>query len=303
MARAIGKYERFIGIDWSGAKGPSLKGLQVAVCEPGKSTPALVCPTDHKYWRRDEVVNWIVKQAAHRRILIGMDFAFAYPFCDAGAYFPGHPESPESPRVLWSKVDSVCDHEANSDFYGGIFYRNQYSPFRKYFRYPGYKGSCYEDRLRETEKVCKSLSAHPSCTFKCVGPAQVGPGSVAGMRALHSIAARHGRILSIWPFDGVSQSKSTLVEIFPRLFFILAGRDAHNWKVNGIVNAVLRHFDSELLSGGITDYSEDKIDALVSAAALRALSSSVDVWDLHGRDQENSQFEGWIFGACNKAQQ
>lgn len=48
-------FEKFIGIDWSGAR--YSKDLRVAVCEPGK----LVSKVEGKHWRRDELVDWIVE--------------------------------------------------------------------------------------------------------------------------------------------------------------------------------------------------------------------------------------------------
>lgn len=290
-------FEKFIGIDWSGAKGPCLKKLQVAVCKPGGSLPELHPPPKGKHWHRDELVDWIIKEANQRRILMGADFAFAYPYCDKNAYFPGHHESPESALALWQKIDSICRDERH--FYAGRFYKTKDAPYSMYLLYQKYKGPDYDNnrhRLRTTEQACKNMGTLPTCTFKCVGPDQVGSGSAAGMRVLHFLATNHSGTISIWPFDSVSQSRSTLVEIFPRLFFAIAGRNPQNWKVNDTMNAVLKHFGSEPLMQDVTKYSEDEIDAIVSAAALRALSCHMEFWNPESLDEETRRFEGWIFG-------
>jgi len=132
-----------------------------------------------------------------------------------------------------------------------------------------------------------------------VGPDQVGSGSAAGMRVLHFLAANHSGTISIWPFDSISENKSVLVEIFPLLFVALTGEDSRQYNDLHTVNAVLKHFKSEPLEQGFdfrSKYAEDKIDAIVSAAALRELSSHPKVWHPQGLDIKTQRFEGWIFG-------
>lgn len=288
-------FMKYIGIDWSGASGPYLKRLQVAVCEPGKSVPQLALPSKGKYWRRDDLVDWIIKEARQSRILVGVDFGFAYPCLDKSAYFPGHPESPKLASDLWQKVDSICQGEPN--FYAGPFYKDRVTTFSEYLCYQSYKGAHFDNnRLRRTEQACRLIGTRPTCLFKFVGADQVGSGSAAGMRALHFLATNHNRTISVWPFDNISQGKSAMVEIYPRLFFALAGKDSQQWNKLDIVNAVLQHFDSGLLTQDLTIYSEDTVDAIVSAAALRNLSGRFDVWHPQNMDEKTRQYEGWIFG-------
>jgi hypothetical protein len=290
-----GIFKKYIGIDWSGARGPYLKKLKVAVCGPGESVPKLVLPPKDKYWRRDELIDWIIKEAKQRRILVGADLSFAYPYFDKSAYFPGHPGSPESAPALWQTVESICRDEPH--FYAGPFYKDRATPFSEYLCYQTYRGSHFDNnRLRRTEQACELVGTRPTCAFKCVGPDQVGSGSAAGMRALHFLATNHKNIMSIWPFDSISESKSTLVEIFPRLFFVLAKKDSRQWSNARTLNAVLKHFGSEPLTQGVTTASEDEVDAIISTAALRALSSRTEVWYPQSLDEETQRFEGWIFG-------
>lgn len=285
-------FEKFIGIDWSGAK--YSKNLRVAVCEPGKLVPK----PEGEHWRRDELVNWIIKEANQRRILVGADFAFAYPYCDKSTYFPGLAESPESSLALWQRIDSICQDERH--FYAGPFYKDRATPFSDYFCYQdGARPHYVKNRLRRTDKVCAAFYTQPTCVFKCVGPDQVGSGSTAGMRALHFLATNHAHTMSIWPFYSISKNKSVLVEIFPRLFFARAREDSRQWRDLSTVNAVLRHFKSEPLEQGFdfsSKYAEDKIDAIVSAAALRGLSSHPKVWHPQSLEGKAQRFEGWIFG-------
>lgn len=287
-------FERYIGIDWSGAKGSHLRGLQVALCERGTSPPKLITPASGGDWHREKLIRWVIEEAANTRILVGADFGFAYPYLDKGAYFPEYPESPKSALTLWQTIEKICSNEP--DFYAGPFYKSPDAPLREYLHYPRHKGSHFNHRLRRTERAATSIHATPACMFKCIGKGQVGVGSAAGMRALHFFATNHNNILSIWPFDSLVESKSILVEIFPRLFFTLAKKDPQKWSDISTVNAVLKHFGSEPLMQGATIGSEDEVDAIVSAAALRFLSCSVSAWHPQGLDEETQRLEGWIFG-------
>lgn len=288
-------FERYIGIDWSGAEGAHLRGLQMALCEQGTSPPRLITPALSGDWNRKELIGRVIEEAVNTRILVGVDFGFAYPYLDIGAYFPEHPESPKSALALWQAIEKICSKEP--DFYAGPFYKSPDALFREYLHYPGHKGTRFNCRLRRTEQKAASINRRsPSCMFKCLGRGQVGVGSVAGMRALYFFATNHHDILSIWPFDNLVESKSILVEIFPRLFFILAEQDPQKWSATSTVNAVLKHFDSEPLTQDATIGSKDEADAIVSAAALRFLSCRVSVWHPQDLDEETQRLEGWIFG-------
>lgn len=168
-------FERFVGIDWSGAKGPHLQGLQVALCESERSPPKLITPALGGYWHREELIRWVIEKAANKRLLVGTDFGFAYPHLDKGAYFPKHPESPKSALTLWQTVEKICDDKP--DFYAGLFYKSPDAPFREYLHYPGHKGFRFNYRLRITERAAASIHATPACMFKCLGRGQVGQGS------------------------------------------------------------------------------------------------------------------------------
>ena len=42
----------FIGIDWSGAKGQFIAGIQLAMARPGKTVPDTVFPPQNDRWSR-----------------------------------------------------------------------------------------------------------------------------------------------------------------------------------------------------------------------------------------------------------
>lgn len=291
----INKFEKFVAIDWSGARGPRNKNLQVAICSPGDMSPTLVPPPRYQYWSRAELFDWIVGEVQKHRILFGLDFAFAYPYCDCNAYFPDSNDSPKSAKELWQAVESICQTE--KCLYGGFLYRDPRSPFYEYFCDPKHTGTYFHgNRLRKTELACLLNRTRPSCSFKCVGADQVGSGSAAGMRALHFIDRSYARFLRIWPFDHLAKGKSTLVEIFPRLFLQAVSEDRRQLDYTNATNAVLNHFGSRALLRGIEVKSQDERDSIISAAAIRNLSSDIGVWHPEGLDEETRLHEGWIFG-------
>ena len=108
-------FERFVGVDWSGAQGRGYSGVAIAECATGNGAPTLVQPPGRR-WRRTDFVDWVVGQAAdERRMLIGIDCAFALPAAMAGGLL-GEAYSAAS---LWVHIDAICGDA--DDYYGGGF--------------------------------------------------------------------------------------------------------------------------------------------------------------------------------------
>ena len=206
-------FDRFVGVDWSGAHDPEqrgLRGLQVAMAPAGWRPPRLEPPPDgRRYWTRSLFADWLVKTlSGNGCVLVGLDFAFSFPRRDMGEFFPGvpDPDAPSTAFDLWRRVDETC--EGTGDFYAGTFVEDErYAP---YFQ----GGARYEHRLRMTDERCgqKGLG-RPETVFKLVGPTQVGKGSLAGMRVLHHLRSH----LCVWPFDQLPRSRSATVavEVYP----------------------------------------------------------------------------------------
>ncbi|MHB9134010.1 MAG: hypothetical protein ACYDBB_23320 [Armatimonadota bacterium] len=285
-------YTSYLAVDWSGAMNPQAGAIQVVECRPGRRPPVLLSPPRGRGWRRSEVVALVEERIAGERLLIGFDFSFAYPYCDAGAYFAGHPDSPQDAFALWQTVEAVC-LEAG-EYYSGPF-RQPAALFADYLCYQTYTGKYFNNqRLRETEQASKPLGASPSCTFKCVGPDSVGLGSISGMRMLHHFHTTLSEQLAIWPFDPPTETRSIVVEIFPRLCFHLAGQRPSTAKAT--LDSVLAFYHSDPLPGDVIPQSEDEADALAAVAALRMFSQEGKYWLPQSMSPAARQFEGWIFG-------
>ena len=285
-------FEKFIGIDWSGAKGAKQGGLQIAVAGPDNDAPKLISPNEGNLWGRDDVFLWLSETIKSERALIGFYFAFRYPHHDLGCYFPGMNKDPTHIFGLWELIDKTCKEASN--FYGGSFYKRKELPFHKYFLSPYGKGELYFPRKRITELFCKKVTA-PHPTMKCIGPANVGTGSLAGMRFLHKLKKSLDKEIEIWPFEK-KRGRSVAVEIFPRLYFKQSGTNPQNWQDQEMINNALKYFDSKPIPQDWIPKREDEPDALVSAAALRSLASNPAMWWAPDDYSSEVKLEGWIFG-------
>jgi hypothetical protein len=286
------QFEQYIGIDWSGAKGPKLPGLQIAVAEPGDKPPRLVRPPEGKWWTRPMVDHWLRDRIRARRVLVGFDFAFAYAHADLGGYFPETGPDIDDARSLWSLVEEVCRDVP--ELYGAPFYYRADLPFHRHFLSPKGRGDLFTSRSRVTEAACADITwPHP--VMKCIGAANVGTGSLAGMRLLHHLKRDMDNHVAVWPFE-VMDGRSTLVEIFPRLYFKRAGVDPRAWRDPAALNRALAYYGSRALPRSWKPSREDEPDALISAAALRDLSSKPEIWSAPLAISAASTAEGWIFG-------
>ncbi|HBV78541.1 MAG TPA: hypothetical protein DEB58_02635, partial [Alphaproteobacteria bacterium] len=220
------RFSSFLGVDWSGAKGKSHAGLQLAHARPGKSAPLRVSPPLSKYWSRQQVFDYLVEMAENAKakapVLVGIDFAFAHPFVDKDSYFPGIDMSPANALSLWAMVDQV--NAGQPDLYGGAMFRHAlWGDY--YLAPPTYQARHYASRRRITEMAARAAGRSPSPTFKAVGADNVSTGSLAGMRLLHRLKQQLGARLSVWPFDDIvtGQTNLVLVEIFPSFYFYRLG--------------------------------------------------------------------------------
>ena len=289
-------FDGFIGVDWSGAKGPNLPGLQVAIAEPGTKPPYLVRPPKGRWWSRHLFASWLLERLKCHRLLIGVDFAFGYPFADEGSFFPGLDFQLKTAPALWRLVEEYT--EASSNFYGANFYKRKDVEFHRYYLSPYGKGNLYKFRQRLTEVVCSAVtSPHP--VLKCIGAANVGTGSLAGMRVLRYLSAEIPEYLSVWPFNQSIES-SCIVEVFPRLYFKLANKDPRSWKDIGNINETLVYYKSGKVTSKFEINTEDEADALVTAAALRFLYADEELWSAPKSFEPATQAEGWIFGVKEK---
>ena len=209
------RFERILAIDWSGAKYPRFnRKIQVAEYDPANHTVMLLHPLHggpESPWSRTTVFDYVQHAVKEGPVLIGFAFAFAYPYCVLGTYFPGEDASPPDRQGLWATVEEMC--HGVGDFYAGPFYRGNGSPFREFHLCHDFRGVHYENRYRMTDQAAMQAGLNPSSVFRCVGPGQVGPGSFAGMRFL--LRVQNETRASIWPFDANDVPTRSVVPLRP----------------------------------------------------------------------------------------
>lgn len=266
-------FDRFIGIDWSGAAQPGYAGVAVAACAAGRAAPALVAAPG-KGWTRAAVLDWLRAELAKpQRLLIGFDFAFALPA-------DGRPAA-----ALWADVDRTCNGDA--DLLG-----SRYAVGDPRFWTSGPQPAGWNATPRATESACRDASlGHPQTPFQLIGAKQVGKGALAGMRLLHRLDREHGEQVAIWPFDAAAgrDRRSVVCEIYPRLFIRRAGLGNAKLRTRDDLNHALNALASIGLARG--SFDDHQCDALVSAAGLRHLADDAALWAAGA-----AQPEGWIFG-------
>lgn len=256
------RFERYVGVDYSGAETPtsSLPGLRVFAAE-GESPPVEVQPppSPRKYWTRRGVAEWLLAQlSGSERALVGIDHAFSFPL----RYFEKH----GLPHGWDGFLDDFHRHWPTDE-------DDVYVDFVR-------DGSCGNGAARSGERKWRRLTDVRSGTAKSVFHFDV-QGSVAksthaGIPWLRFLRRGLGPRVHFWPFDGwtIPQGRSAIVEVYPALWsrgFARGDRtqDQHDaWSVA----EQLRRLDR---TGGLEEALSPRLTELERATA---------------------EVEGWILG-------
>lgn len=290
------RFTHFAAIDWSGAVGERHRGIAVALIGAEDAAPALVRPGH--VWSRAEVLEWLVEEAP-AQTLLGFDLGISLAFADRGAFFPGWADSPPNARALWAQVEAICAGEPHL----GVSCFVDHPDIARHFRRPrsrlegGREGDLFgggRGRLRVTEHAQAAIGCAPTSNFNLVGAAQVGKGSLSGMRLLHRLP----RDVAVWPIDPLPPSGKVVVEIYTTIAAIAAGRRAGASKIrdHGALAQALSALGCAPHPGDgpIADHAAD---ALITAAWLRGHAHRAEFWHPPALTPALAQTEGWTFGA------
>jgi hypothetical protein len=285
----VARFRHFAAVDWSGAVGPRQPGIALALSGLGDDAPALIHPGH--IWSRQDVLDWLLDDLPDNT-LVGMDLSPAFPFADAGAYFPSWSASPATARDLWSLVDQICTddpHLAASNF---VDHPEASRYFRRHGGRTGDRFGTGRGRLRVVEERQRAHGLSPYSCFNLVGAAQVGKSSLTAMRVLNRL---NGRI-PVWPFDPVPNTGPVIVEIYTSLAAREAGLRAGLSKMrDGLsLDAALATLGSEPHTP-LPRYTDHATDAILTAAWLRKVGRDPSLWNPEGLDAV-AQTEGWTFG-------
>lgn len=268
------RFTRFVGIDWSGAKGVRHPSVQVALCETGGDPPALLGPPSG-VWSRMGVLDWL--GGLSDDVLVGMD---------AGFGFAAVPPFIGPARDLWAEVEAVCAAEDDLGGHGFIQHR------REAFWLGAADGPRHlRAHLRVTEQVYKeSRLGVPTSNFVLLGASQVGKATLTAMRLLHRLG------WPVWPFDPLPARGPVILEIYAQAFARLGGFRGKLRDVESL-NIALGHHGSGPMPGAFPASFPDHVgDALVTAAGLRAIAHQAHWWQPAALTPAIALTEGWTFG-------
>lgn len=196
------RFDRFVGIDYSGAEVPTqgLTGLQVYEACPGEEPHKVTNPAGTgRRWTRRHIAHWLAEEVAGRaRLLVGIDHAFSLP----DSYLQRHGIR-DWPRFL----DDFCEHWPTDE-------DNTYVEFL--MRANPRTGTADEFRL--TERWTSSAKS----VFQFSGQGTVAYSTHAGIPWLRFLR-RHDKLqgrLHFWPFDGMEPPAdvSVIAEVYPAVF-------------------------------------------------------------------------------------
>jgi hypothetical protein len=279
-------FTRFAAIDWSGAKGGRHKGIAIAVCESGDAVPHLVSAPGG-VWSRQAVADWLVIAASDTPTLFGFDFSFAPPFVGRGDYLPGDSVPQDGPS-FWAYVDAICDDiDLGAASLLEVAHRRHF-----YFgKADGAKAAFMHNRVCEAHYNAGG-GGKPSTVYDAIGAAQVAKASFAGMRLLHHVRPH----VPAWPFDPLPSSGSLIVEIYTSIAARAAGRPKGRSKMRDIaaLDAALAALGSQPHVGAMPD--DHGADAIVTAAWMRKVALSSELWSPQPLTPQIARTEGWTFG-------
>jgi hypothetical protein len=255
-------FDRYIGIDYSGAETPlsSLKGLRVYLADQ-ESSPQEVQPppSPRKYWTRRGLAEWLVERLSEdQSTLVGIDHSFSFPL----RYFEVHHLLPDWPKFL----DDFQRHwPTDQDFTYVDFVRN---------------GNCGDGEARSGNSRWRRLTEIRTGRAKSVfyfdAPGSVAKSTHAGLPWLRYLRLNLGSRVHFWPFDGwdIPPRRSAVAEVYPVLWSRGFAREGRTVDQHDAFSAAewLRRAD---LNGTLAEYFKP---------------------DLIPPERQVAQIEGWILG-------
>ena len=279
------KFARYVAIDWSGAKGRRHKGIAIAEAR-GDAPPRLI-RAGH-VWSRQEVLKWLLREAAKEPTLFGFDFSFAPPLIERGEYLVGEPSVPKTAHEFWGYVDALCDDE---DLGAASFLEFAH---RRHF-YFGIADGVKSDfvRFRQCDARLNAQGGRKTASaYDAIGAAQVAKASFSGMRLLHRL---NGKV-AIWPMGQLPENGSAVVEIYTRIYLRRAGMSGVKLRSRASLNLALAGLGSPPVKLRF-EPNDHQTDALVTAAGMRALAKAEPrAFEPEGLTPEIARTEGWTFG-------
>jgi hypothetical protein len=255
-------FERYIGIDYSGAQTPksSLKGLRVYQADRlNAAQEVLPPPSPRKYWTRRGIAEWLVERLSEGSpTLVGIDHGFSFPL----RYFEQYRLPLDWPSFLddfqrhWPTDEDIYVDFVRDGLHGNGAARSGNSRWR---------------RLTEQRVRAKSV-------FHFDVQGSVAKSTHAGIPWLRYIRQHVNHYVHFWPFDGwiVPPGCSVVAEVYPALrssTFPSAGRTSDQQDAYATAEW-LRRADSD---GSLERFSCPELEP---------------------HERKTAEIEGWILGVA-----
>lgn len=285
------RFDFYIGIDWSGAKG-SYSGIALAECRADGSGPRLIAPPAGR-WTRSAVAAWLGQRiASGERLLAGFDFAFGFPWIEGEGYLAQRVPHITDAFALWELIEQASAEAP--DFHSGPLVTHE--TFADSYWVSGKQKPEWRNDKRRTETACgEATSTYPETVFKLIGAKQVGKAALAGIRTLRAIRLAAPAQVAVWPFEDADRP-TVLAEIYPTLFRRQALGGTAKIKERATLDNALAALGSGPARGAPASFSDHDGDALISAAGLRWLDRSGKLFTVPEEAKAQARREGWIVG-------
>lgn len=257
-------FDRYIGIDYSGAATPtsSLRGLRVYMADR-KTVPVEVepPPSPRKYWTRRGIAEWLAERLREDKLaLVGIDHGFSFPL----AYFEEHQLA-----LNWTEfLDDFQRHWPTDQ-------DHVYVDFVREGVFGNGAARLGSSRWRRLAEI-RARGAKSVFHFDVQG--SVAKSTHAGIPWLRQLRQESKGRVHFWPFDGwhFPAERSVVAEVYPALWnrsFPTEGRDAHQQDAYAIT-AWMRRADSD---GSLSGFFHP---------------------DLEEGHRQIAEIEGWILGVA-----
>lgn len=209
------QFERYLGIDYSGAQTPrsSLPGLRVYAAtptQPPREVPPP--PSPRKYWTRRGLAEWLAAEFRDGpATLVGIDHGFSFPL----RYFETHLIPPDWPTFL----DDFQRHwPTDGDHIPVDFIRDG-----RHGHGAARTGDSRWRRMTEERARAKSV-------FHFDVPSSVAKSTHSGLPWLRYLRQQLGERVHFWPFDGwmPPPGRSVIAEAYPALWSKTVSREDRN---------------------------------------------------------------------------
>jgi hypothetical protein len=256
------QFERYIGIDYSGAETPrsSLSALRVyAADQTSPPREVLPPPSPRKYWTRRGIAEWLRSElSGPKPVLVGIDHAFSFPL----RYFETH----RVPRAWPTFLDDFQHHWPTDD-------DKTYVCFVR-------DGSCGDGARRMGDpswlRLTELWTQSAKSVFQFGVQGQVATSTHAGLPWLRYLRMQCRGKVHFWPFDGweIPSGRSVVAEVYPSIWMHRFAKDGRNGDQHAAF-AVAAWFQRADLNGWLARYFDPPLSEDERAVA---------------------QVEGWILG-------